>query len=104
MQALTVTHHAQERQTQRNLSMDDVQFVWDNGRRYRCAGALHVFLGRRDLPGDKATYQRFAHLEGTTLVLDDQYINPVLITVYRNRRGTKQIRRKSKYERYQHAW
>lgn len=99
MRTMTYTSHAQDRQAQRNLSTEDVQFVWEYGRTYRCAGALHVFLGRRDLPMDKAIYQRFAHLEGTTLILDDTHAEPVLITVYRNRRGTKRIRSKAKYER-----
>ncbi len=96
---VTITAHARSRQAQRNLSEQDVQFVLAHGRRYRCAGALHIFLGHRDLPTDKMTYQRFSHLEGTTLVLDDTYAEAVLITAYRNRNATKQIRSKRKYER-----
>ena len=99
MRTMMYTDHARERQAQRNLSAEDVQFVWEYGRAYRCAGAVHVFLGRRDLPADKTMYQRFARLEGTTLVLDDTDTEPVLITVYRNRRGIKRIRSKTKYER-----
>ncbi len=77
----------------------DVQFVLEHGRRYRCAGVLHIFLGWRDLPSDKAAYRRFAHLEGTTLVLDDTRVGVSLITVYRNRRALGRIRRKAKYDR-----
>jgi hypothetical protein len=99
MRTMTYTSHARERQAQRNLSVEDVQFVWEYGRRYHNAGALHVFLGRRDLPVDKALYQRFARLEGTTLVLGGAFAEPVLITVYRNRRGTKKLRSKDKYRR-----
>ena len=99
MRTMSYTSHARDRQAQRNLSAADVEFVWEYGRRYRCAGALHIFLGRRDLPEDKMLYRRFARLEGTTLVLDDSYAEPVLITVYRNRRATKQIRSKARYER-----
>lgn len=99
MWTMSYTSHARERQAQRNLSTEDVQFVWEYGRAFRSAGALHIFLGRRDLPADRAMYRRFAHLEGTTLVLDDTHSEPVLITVYRNRRATKQIRSKAKFER-----
>lgn len=104
MQTMAVTYHAQQRQTRRNLSAEDVQFVWAYGRRYRCAGALHVFLAGRDLPGDKTLYRRFARLEGTTLVLDDTHPEPVLITVYRNRRATRQLRSKAQRQRCRRRW
>ena len=93
------TGHATSRQAQRNLSDQDIRFVFEHGRRVRCAGALHIFLGKRDIPQDKRTYRRFAHLEGTTLVMDDTQDEAVLITAYRNRRALKQIRSKAKYER-----
>ncbi len=97
---LAYSHHARSRQAQRNLSDHDVRFVLEHGRRLRCAGVLHVFLGRRDIPTDKSLYRRFAHLEGTTLILDDTHPEIFLITAYRNRQGFKQIRRKSKYDRF----
>jgi hypothetical protein len=93
------TNHAVHRQAQRNLSDQDVQFVLEHGRHVRCAGALHVFLGRKDIPKSKELRSRFARLEGTTLVMDDTREEPVLITVYRNRRALKQIRLKAKYDR-----
>lgn len=92
------SRHAQLRQAQRNMSNADVDFVLGHGRHVRCAGALHVFLGRRDIPADKESQRRFGHLEGTVLVLaDDQEL--VLITAYRNRDGLKDIRTKTKYRR-----
>jgi hypothetical protein len=94
------TYHALRRQSQRNLSDEDVWFVFEHGRRLHCAGALHIFLGRRDIPSDKATYQRFGRLEGTVLVLDDTRDALTLITTYRNRQGFKQIRVKTKYDKY----
>ena len=93
------TSHAQSRQARRNLSDQDVQFVFEHGRRMRCAGALHVFLGRRDIPADKEIHSRFAHLEGTMLVMDDTQGEAILITAYRNRRGLKQLRARAKYDR-----
>jgi hypothetical protein len=88
--------HSITRQAQRNLSALDIDFIATYGHSIHSAGARHVFLRRRDIPGDKATYQRFAHLEGTTLVLKDEDEYAVLITAYRNRNGQKAIRAKSK--------
>ena len=92
------TSHAQSRQARRNLSDQDVRFVFEHGRRMRCAGALHVFLGRRDIPADKKIHSRYAHLEGTMLVMDDTQGEVVLITAYRNRRGLRRLRAKAKYD------
>ncbi len=59
---------------------------------------LHVFLGRRDIPADKTIHSRFAHLEGTMLMMDDTQGEVVLITAYRNRRGLRRLRAKAKYD------
>src|ERR1051325_1109261 len=94
---LRQTYHAQMRQAQRNLSADDVTFILIHGRCIRSGGVLHIFLGRKDIPSDEA--RDVEHLEGTVLVMDDSYHEPVLITVYRNRRALKSIRSKEKYLR-----
>lgn len=93
------TYHAQVRQAQRNVSAADVDFILEYGRRIYSGGVLHVFLGRKDIPGD--VVRAVGHLEGTVLVMDDTYDEPVLITVYRNRKALKTIRSKQKYLRTQ---
>lgn len=93
------TAHGRSRCTQRNLSDADVQFVMDYGRHTWCAGALHVFLGRRDMPASKTVARRFGHLEGTVLVFTRATDEPMLITAYRNRRAFKAIRSKATYDR-----
>lgn len=94
------TAHALSRSAQRNLSFADVEFVLAYGRRTYCAGALHVFLARRDIPADKGLHQRFGHLEGTVLVLVPSDGNDLtLVTAYRNRRGFKAVRAKAPYDR-----
>jgi hypothetical protein len=98
-QQLAISHHAQHRQARRNISVDDIHFVLANGQRLYCAGAMHVFLGRRDLPGERHTYQRYARLEGTVLVLRDRGSHLVLITVYRDRQGLRAIKAKAPYDR-----
>ncbi len=91
--------HAINRQAQRNLSDEDIQFVLAYGRRIHSAGALHVFLGGRDIPADKVIARRFGRLEGTVLVLSPTPEDRVVITAYRNRRGLKSVRAKAKYDR-----
>ena len=49
------------------------------------------------MPGDPDVCRRYQHLEGAVLVVNDTGDVPVLITVYRNRRGLREIRRKAKY-------
>lgn len=93
------TAHGRSRCRQRNLSDADVQFVMDYGRHTWCADALHVFLGRHDMPASKAAARRFGHLEGTVLVFARATDAPMLITAYRNRRGFKAIRSKAAYDR-----
>lgn len=93
------TAHALSRRAQRNLSIEDVEFVMTHGRRVRCAGALHVFLGGRDIPAGKAVARRYGHLEGTVLVLSTEYDDLTMITAYRNRRGLKAVRAKAVYDR-----
>src|SRR5690349_8505379 len=91
--------HAICRQAQRNLSDADIEFVAAHGRRIRCGGALHIFLGSRDIPAEKAIAQRFGRLEGTVLVLGAAEDELLMITAYRNRRCLKQLRAKTKYDR-----
>lgn len=91
--------HALNRQAQRNLTFDDVQFVLQHGRQVHSAGALHIFLGGRDIPADRALERRYGRLEGTILVLHLSADEPIIVTTYRNRRGLKAVRAKAKYDR-----
>lgn len=96
--AMRKTNHARSRQAQRNLSDADVRFVLAHGKRFYCAGALHVFLGRRDIPAEREVYQRNAHLEGTVLVLRPTDGILLLVTTYRNRHALKAIRHKTRFD------
>ncbi len=97
--AVAVTDHLRLRLAQRNLSEEDMDFVLAYGRWVRRAGACHVFLGRRDLAPYRELARRFARLEGTTLLLEYQEDLVTGITIFRNRRGLKEIRKKTRYNR-----
>lgn len=92
-----LTNHARIRLSQRNLSLEDVAFVRQNGVRINRAGVSGYFLGTRHLR-THADARRYSHLVGT-VVLCCPHCGCVL-TAYRNRvAGNKGLRRKAKYNR-----
>ena len=95
---LEFTDHAATRMAQRRLSEQDVWYVVHHGRRYRSAGVLHCFLGKRNIPADDRSDDKYARLEGTTVLLDSR-LGQRVITVFRNRLAMKTIQRKAKYYR-----
>jgi hypothetical protein len=92
----TVSAHASRRLAQRNLTPDDVQYVYAHGRLHHNGKAMFVYLGLRDIPEADRRDDRLRRLEGTVLVLDPT-TGCHLTTAYRNRqRGSRDIRRKLK--------
>ncbi|MGH2533881.1 MAG: DUF4258 domain-containing protein [Thermomicrobiales bacterium] len=92
----SVSQHAGRRLAQRNLSFDDVRYVFAHGRLHHAGKALFVHLGLRDIPSDHRREDQYRRLEGTVLVLDPG-TGQHLTTAYRNRRnGSRAIKRKSK--------
>ena len=92
----TISLHAERRLAQRNLSQDDVGYVFTHGRLYHTGKAVFVYLGLRDIPAAHRREDRIRRLEGTTLVLDPD-TGQHLTTAYRNRRhGSRDIKRKLK--------
>lgn len=84
--------HAGKRMAQRNISLEDIDFVLDHGQRLHKAGAVFFFLGKSDIP--RKWQRRFERLEGTTLVMSTE--TSTLITVYRNRqKGLRHVKRKA---------
>ena len=95
-QVAVISQHAGRRLAQRNLSFDDVLYVFAHGRLHHRGKALFVHLGLRDIPAIDRRTDRYRRLEGTVLVLDPS-TGRVLTTAYRNRRtGSRDIKRKPK--------
>ncbi len=91
-----ISAHAGRRLAQRNLSPEDVRYVFSHGRLYHTGKALFVHLGLRDIPAEHRCQDRLRRLEGTVLVLDPT-TGQHLTTAYRNRRhGSRDIKRKPK--------
>ena len=92
----TVSAHASRRLAQRNLTPEDVQYVYAHGRLHHNGKATFVHLGLRDIPEEDRRDDRLRRLEGTVLVLDAT-TGRHLTTAYRNRqRGSRDIRSKLK--------
>ena len=92
----SVSAHARRRLAQRNLSAEDVHYVYTHGRRVHAGKATFIHLGLRDIPDADRREDRIRRLEGTVLVLDS-VTGCHLTTAYRNRqRGSRDIRRKLK--------
>lgn len=86
-----ITQHACQRMAQRNIDLGELLFVMRFGRKEFRTGVIFYFLGERDLPpGVGETYKR---LVGTTVVLKGDFVT----TVYRNPKGLRKIKRKSKH-------
>jgi hypothetical protein len=91
-----ISQHAGRRLAQRNLTYDDVRYVFSHGRLHHTGKALFVHLGLRDIPTIDRRSDRLRRLEGTILVLDPDS-GQHLTTAYRNRQhGSRDIKRKPK--------
>ena len=91
---LSYSEHALTRIAQRGLSDSAIEYVIQHGQRYRCAGAIHCFLRKCDIPASDQGNDAYAKLEGTLVILSRK--GRTVITVYRNRKASRQVRRKNK--------
>ncbi|HID54526.1 MAG TPA: DUF4258 domain-containing protein [Anaerolineae bacterium] len=93
---LVITDHARQRMARRNVSKQQLSFILEHGEETHCAGARLVHLRRKDIPEPLRRVDKFARLEGVTVVLSSD--SPTVMTVWRNRRhGLRRIRDKPRY-------
>lgn len=88
---MKVSCHAARRMRQRGLSHADVAYVMKHGQKWHVADAVIFFLRNKDMPyEDRHLLERLC---GTAVVV--ARTNPVVITVWRNRKqGLQHIKRK----------
>ncbi len=97
-----ISIHVLRRCAQRNVSLEELYYIIDNGRRIHSAGALFIDLRRCDLrPSPTVCRQRLEQLVGATVVLDGHGM--VVKTVYRNAEAAKANRCKAKYDYHKRA-
>lgn len=93
IESIFFTKHALKRMAQRNVSAKQISFILGYGKEIHSAGARLVHLRCKDIPESFRKTDKFARLEGVTVVLS--ITDPVVMTVWRNRRhGIHHIRRK----------
>jgi hypothetical protein len=86
-----LTDHSELRMSQRNLSLDDVNYVMTYGQKLHRAGALIFFLRKRDIPAWDLPSSRLTRLAGTAVVASRD--GRVVITAWRNlKRGLSHIK------------
>jgi hypothetical protein len=93
---LHFSDHAIQRMSQRRISPSDIEYVMRYGEKIYRAGMAHFYLGRRHIPLNDRANDRINNLVGITILIESGTLSEV-VTVYRNRRGTKKIRSKAKF-------
>lgn len=89
--------HATQRAAQRNVSLEEIKYVINNGTRLHRAGAVFCYLRECDLSDDEQKDNDLTRLIGTAVVLTRD--RKTVLTVWRNRKdGLTRIRRKEKYD------
>ncbi len=95
------SNHAIQRMNQRSLSESDIQYVMRYGQKIYRAGMAHYYLGYRHIPRNDRANDHYNNLVGVTILVESKTLTTV-VTVYRDRRGTKNIRAKEKFNRKSH--
>jgi hypothetical protein len=95
-----LSRHALHRSAQSNLSERDVALVQRYGFLQRRTGVRFYVMRRREVERHRAAEPRLARLEGVVMVMSQE---GVVITLYRNSRALKEIRRKAKFNSRQAA-
>lgn len=83
--------HCRERMAQRNVSEEDVRYIVSRGAWEYRTGVLCFTLPRRSIPEEERSLR--SSLESLVILVHDGYV----ITVYRNKRPMRHVRRKAKY-------
>ena len=91
--------HAHKRVSQRGLTMQEVYFVLNFGRRIFRTGIRFVFLAARDIPRD--LMRSHGHLVGATLLVGG---DDTLLTVYKNPQALATIKKKRKNARAERSF
>ena len=87
--------HANRRATQRCFQSDQIAYIVQHGRLLRRTGIQFYFLAERDVPPDDRRLAWVQRLIGATLLVSPE--GDTVITLYKNRKALRDIRKKTKY-------
>ena len=103
---LNLTQHAILRMAQRNISLDDLEYVLEHGERVHKTGVTIYILRKRDILQNDRKKSEITRLEGTIVLTGfSQDGNLKIITLYRNKSSFGMLRYKAKYDsrqKYRH--
>ena len=95
----SLSQHAILRMAQRNLSIDDLKYVIEHGKRMNTTGITAYILRKRDIPHADRNQAAITRLEGTAVLTGITPNGEIeIITTYRNRSAFKVFRCKAKYD------
>ncbi|NJC98770.1 MAG: hypothetical protein C3F07_05820 [Anaerolineales bacterium] len=95
-----LTKHAVRRMAQRNLSIDNLEYVLAYGERIHTTGITVYVLRKRDIPPEDRTRSEITRLEGTGVLTGFAQDGALeVITTYRNKNTAKTFRVKPIYDR-----
>jgi hypothetical protein len=96
---LNVSQHAILRMAQRNISINDLEYVLEHGERVYKTGVAFYILRKRDIPQADRKNSEVTRLEGTSVLTRfSRDGNLKIITMYRNKSAFRAIRCKAKYD------
>lgn len=90
-----MTRHATYRAAQRNLSDEQIAFIFENGSKLYNAGAVFIQLRGKDIPDTIPANHPLRKCAGTTLVMCGGCKS--IVTVYRNPDAFYKDKKKKKY-------
>jgi uncharacterized protein DUF4258 len=94
-----LSKHALLRMAQRNVSLHDLEYVLEHGKRINTTGITVYILRKRDIPQDDRNKSEITRLEGTVVLTGfTQNGDLEIITAYRNKSAFKAFRSKAKYD------
>ena len=94
-----LTQHAVLRMAQRNISLRDLEYVLEHGKRAYKTGVTIYVLRKRDILQNDRRNSEITRLEGTIVLTGfSQEGHLEIITMYRNKSAFQTFRYKEKYD------
>jgi hypothetical protein len=90
------TEHVENRMSKRGISVFDIYYSINYGKKYYRAGAVHFVLRRKDIPVKDQNNQSIQKLEGLTVLLGSK--SKEIVTAYINKAAPRAIKKKKKYD------
>jgi hypothetical protein len=92
-----LSDHARLRATQRGYRENEIAYIIRHGQKHYRTGICFYFLGAKNVPYDDKRLNWVQRLIGTAVLVSTE--GTTVITLYKNQKALKQIKRKDKEHR-----